>query len=329
MVTYPILLSLKKIEVKILDKSHTKYIIDINQRYHMFCTHIKQISYPPSYITVAGFLSKFVEDHKGSAKSINNITSAIHVMCHYIEVDWLTESQIYQLNKVKKQLKLNDTVAINRKSPILLNMLRIAVLKVWNLNDPIDHLVSTMSLVAHNCLFRGQDLLYGIKVYNVTWNFNDQLVTIHVKPGKTAKDGSGFKVYLKDFKGPSGYKFLLHWFKLNQLWNNKDYYIFPKVILPTKSYPNIKLDFRQKVEKSWFWKSISKMLQSLNYDSDEFSVHSFRAGGATDLFSIGIPYPKIKKYGRWKSDAALVYYRDEIEIAATIASAFGSGISNL
>ena len=118
MAIYPILLPLKKIELTILDKYHTKYIININQRYHMFCKHINQIGYPPSYTTVAGLLTKFVEKHKGSTKSI------IHVMCHYIEVNWLIESQVYQLNKIKKQIMLNDTIAIHRKSSILISILR-------------------------------------------------------------------------------------------------------------------------------------------------------------------------------------------------------------
>jgi hypothetical protein len=71
------------------------------------------------------------------------------------------------------------------------------------------------------------------------------------------------------------------------------------------------------------------MLTSLNLDSSNYSLHSFRAGGATDLFKVGVPYPKIQKYGRWKSDAALVYYRDEIEIAASAAVAFGNGVNNI
>ena len=33
-------------------------------------------------------------------------------------------------------------------------------------------------------------------------------------------------------------------------------------------------------------------------------------------------YAYIKKYGRWKSDVALIYYRDEDMIASKVASAF-------
>ena len=149
-----------------------------------------------------------------------------------------------------------------------------------------------------------------------------------LKPGKVSKDGSGFKVYIKDFLGPSFYKFIHQWFNINKLWYKNDLYIFPKIIIPTKTFPNLTMDFNQNASRPWFHKQIMNMLSSLNMDSSLYSLHSFRAGGATDLFMVGIPYPKIQKYGRWKSDAALVYYRDEMEIATSVAIAFGSGMNN-
>ena len=326
--TYPILLSLQRIEMKIMDKAHSNYIVNINRRYLEFCNSIRQLGYPASYISVAGFISMFVEQHNGSSKSINNIISAIHVMCHYINVKWLSDADTYQLNKIKKQLHLNDTIAIKRRSPIILGVIRHAIINIWNLNNMVDLLIATMSLCAHNGLLRAQDLFSGIKVKNVSWNFENKSVTIHMKPGKVAKDGSGFKVYIKDFLGPSFYKFIHQWFNINKLWYKNELYIFPKIIIPTKTFPNLTMDFNQNASRPWFHKQIMNMLSSLNMDSSLYSLHSFRAGGATDLFMVGIPYPKIQKYGRWKSDAALVYYRDEMEIATSVAIAFGSGVNN-
>jgi len=312
-----------------MDKSHSDYIININQRYLHFCYSVKLLGYPPSYTSIAGFISMFVEQHQGSAKSINNIVSAIHVMCYYLKVNWLSEGEVYQLNKIKKQLHLNDNIAVRRRSPILLEMIRAAMINVWNLNDPVDLLIATMSLCAHNGLLRAQDLFCGIKVKHLSWDLKAKSVAIHLKPGKVAKDGCGFKVYIKDFLGPSFYKLILHWFNINKLWYQAELYIFPKSIQPTKAYPNQSMDFHQNSSRPWFLRCIQRMLTSLNLDSSNYSLHSFRAGGATDLFKVGVPYPKIQKYGRWKSDAALVYYRDEIEIATSAAVAFGNGVNNI
>ena len=51
-------------------------------------------------------------------------------------------------------------------------------------------------------------------------------------------------------------------------------------------------------------------VERIGLSGGNFAGHSLRAGGATDLFAAGVPYPVIKKFGRWKSDAALLYYRD-------------------
>ncbi len=57
-------------------------------------------------------------------------------------------------------------------------------------------------------------------------------------------------------------------------------------------------------------------------DKQFYSGHSLRAWGATDLFVAKVPYPIIKKAGRWKSDAGLVYHRDDDDVAKVLTEAF-------
>jgi integrase len=72
----------------------------------------------------------------------------------------------------------------------------------------------------------------------------------------------------------------------------------------------------------WFRRQVKIAMTSIGHDPDYYSGHSFRAGGATELFAIGLPYEQIKKFGRWKSDAALIYYRDQDHIEEAVAKAF-------
>ena len=58
-------------------------------------------------------------------------------------------------------------------------------------------------------------------------------------------------------------------------------------------------------------------------DIVDYSGHSLRAGGATDLFVKRVPYYLIKKMGRWKSDAALLYYRSDKDVYEAVRKAFG------
>jgi hypothetical protein len=65
-------------------------------------------------------------------------------------------------------------------------------------------------------------------------------------------------------------------------------------------------------------------LKSIGIDGNRFGAHSLRAGGATDLFRAGVYYPTIKKFGRWKSDSALLYFRDQEETVETVMEAFAN-----
>ena len=64
-------------------------------------------------------------------------------------------------------------------------------------------LAATISLVGHDCLFRGQETFSGIQVKDVKWNLDQRIVTLHIgspqEPGKVAQDGSGYDVHIGDY----------------------------------------------------------------------------------------------------------------------------------
>ena len=61
------------------------------------------------------------------------------------------------------------------------------------------------------------------------------------------------------------------------------------------------------------------MLTGLVYDPYSFSVYSHSAGGVNYLFA------EVMKHGRWRTDTALIYYRDKDRLVFKVAYAFGSG----
>ena len=67
---------------------------------------------------------------------------------------------------------------------------------------------------------------------------------------------------------------------------------------------------------------IREALTRAGLDGKQYGAHSLRAGGATDLFRAGVYYPTIKKFGRWNSDTALIYYRDQEQTTETVMKAF-------
>ena len=67
---------------------------------------------------------------------------------------------------------------------------------------------------------------------------------------------------------------------------------------------------------------IKRSVASLGLNPSLYSCHSLRAGGATDLFTARVPYPIIKTMGRWKSDVAIIYFRDQDDMSRAVFKGF-------
>ena len=89
-------------------------------------------------------------------------------------------------------------------------------------------------------------------------------------------------------------------------------------------FPALKSDegLNKTVSSSWVRSRIKDMAIKNGQCSEDFSGHSLRAGGATDLFVARVPYYLIKMMGRWKSDAAMIYYRSEDDVCYAVSKAF-------
>ena len=108
------------------------------------------------------------------------------------------------------------------------------------------------------------------------------------------------------------------------LWGRKSLYIFPRVLQASSSH-KAQMIFTEPTSKKWYERQLSLMLTGLGYEASHFSVHSHRAGGATDLFAAGLTLAEVMKHGRWETDTALIYYRDKNRLVFKVAYAFGTG----
>ena len=61
-------------------------------------------------------------------------------------------------------------------------------------------------------------------------------------------------------------------------------------------------------------------LAKLGYDATQFSMHSFRAGGATAAANAGVPDRLFKRHGRWRSESAKDgYVKDSVESRLSVS----------
>lgn len=109
-----------------------------------------------------------------------------------------------------------------------------------------------------------------------------------------------------------------HWDHLQLQERSPDTPLFPRVSGGTVA----SIDWSVRVNKQdWVQSWLRPLLLQAGYNPTLYSGHSFRSGGATDLFAVGVP-PRLIQ-GRWKSDAFWLYVRDNPELrCASIAAAF-------
>ena len=56
-------------------------------------------------------------------------------------------------------------------------------------------------------------------------------------------------------------------------------------------------------------KTLKMLLKKIGLDSTVYNCHSFRIGRSTDLFKYGYDVERIKRLGRWRSNAVYKYLR--------------------
>lgn len=282
------------------------------------------VAFPASYKSVGGYLAEKVTALAGSSKTVRNWVSSLCVYSTTQGIPWLSPGDLIKLKRIRRQLELDDKTDVERKRPFVLAMIQDALQQeIWRPQESdYDLLCATVVLVGHNGLLRGGELLYGLRGKDVTWNNTGSSVSLHLAWTKTARRGCGVDVRITDYPGPSAYKFLHRWYFRRSMHKHGDMYVFPRAVQAGVGR-EVSFDHSVPAGVRWLRVVIKDAVAKLGRDPHHYSGHSLRAGGATDLFVLRVPYPQIKKYGRWDSDAAMVYYRDEIEVSVTVAKAFG------
>jgi hypothetical protein len=292
------------------------------RRYRTWCVSNSLVPFPVHYLSIAGFLCHHVSINGGSAKSVNNIISAIKTQCNLCSLPWLSAHDWLLVSKVKSQLQLVDSSPIARKRPFTTHMLRDLLLLV-NLDDQSQYLSLMLMWMCHDALLRSGELFSGILCSDLEWHLSSSFVSLSLLRSKANRKGPPEIIQIMDYEGVCSYKLLLAWYTRHKLWNCKHKVLVPTI---TSLYPSVSFNFNITASISWWRSILNKSIKLLNLNPKLFSGHSFRAGGATDLFNAGVPTVIIKKMGRWKSDAVMIYHRDEIEVGRKVAAAFGSQI---
>ena len=104
-------------------------------------------------------------------------------------------------------------------------------------------------------------------------------------------------------------------FDLYGLWDKPNSFVYP-------AFVRGKLDWSLSLSTTQLCVLITSATKRIGADPSRFANHSLHAGGATDLFRCGVYYPTLKKFGRWKTDTALIYYRDDEGVSDAVFNGF-------
>jgi hypothetical protein len=318
------------------DRASNKAMNNLAAKYKLFCRNNNFISYPASAMSMSAYICFHVVKNNGSAKSIGSVISLIKKYGVIKGYSWLSLTDATKLDEVRKELLFRDTNPVEMKKPFTLELI-MRIINILNLNNDEELLFALCMLLCHNGLFRSAELFSGLQVNKLVWNHRDKCVTVQIDRSKRNQAGGPQFILISDYNGLSAYKLLVEWFDRHKLWNQPELYILPRIISTsnnnykrdTLKSRRINLDFTMSGSIYWWRRWIVKGCGKIGLDSKYYSGHSFRAGGATDLFTARVPFHIIKKMGRWKSDSSCMrYYRDDIDIAEAVALAFGNACSH-
>ena len=194
---------------------------------------------------------------------------------------------------------------------------------LWHNNLPVvhNHLISvstwTASLVAFWSLARGSEVLSNSaakpdRFRTLQWDqveVFDTHAVIHLTTSKNDRYHQGADLLLPRL---DDHRFcpvfwLARMAKLQHRYRNKRNWVF----ITNHDTPLAMQEFRREFRNT---------IRLLGLDPSKFNTHSFRIGGATELFRRGVSVDVIKKLGRWKGDTFEMYTRPAADICATWAS---------
>jgi hypothetical protein len=287
------------------------------QRFVAFCDQQGRSHSPPSYEGVGDYLASFVDRQQGSAKSVSNVMSQLRTYYRdVLQQPFLSNHAEFRVSKLIGELQLADTAPVNQKDAFRARQLFKAVAQS-DTTTVVGLQRAVNVALPQNIMLRTAETCGPVRVGDLIWADNGKSATLGLRqPQKTSTTGAVTWITFYESTHPcSGWQLLLKLRKARNLDDHPGQFLFcgtPRGVLTPM----------QRVTPTAMRASIKAFASSIGLDPRRYSGHSLRAGGATDMFARGLPYYVIKKMGRWKSDAALLYFRSEHSVARTAARTF-------
>ena len=282
------------------------------------------VSIPASVGHIALYLSFLLRKKKTSAVSLAH--AALKWVHGFLPTQHNPADTVLCRNLVEAE-KRQRLVPIKKKQPASVNLIKEIISTFAHKNASLKDLRSaTMFAVCFAGLFRAKELL-GIRVCDI--QFESDHARIHVPTSKTDVYREGQDVFIwKSNTNSCPVSLLRRYLCLAGITapvsNNS--YLFRNVVY-LKSVNKYVLGNRV-LSYTRFRELFKECLKEIGQDEHAYSLHSFRAGGATAIVQ-NFPDLKskerlLKLHGRWKSDVAKdMYIHEDIHERLSVSKCMG------
>ena len=272
--------------------------------YLIFSRSIGVDAFPVTFTSIGLFLIQYCRRFGHTARSIPVILSHLRRANRSYSDTWLDGEGEYRLRDLITSLRKHDQSPPMRKLPITHDVMD----KIQAAGDTTDlrhfqHI--SVSRVARDALLRGKELI-KLRVGEMRWNADRTKVTITIHHSKANKFGPPELVTNCDYGSSSGVAYLREYFRIVNLDNAPP----GRPLWPLIAADN-SVQWHHALPKTVFIRTARTLLAKAGFPATRFAGHSYRSGGATDLWESHRCRPlTLKLHGRWRSDAYRLYIRD-------------------
>ena len=298
-----------------LEESSQANMASVVRCYIQCCESLGLRPFPVSFRTLGLYFVQYCHRFGHTTRSVPGIISHLKRANRSRGGAWLSEGDKARLDDVIAGLKKYDRTATARKLPMTHDVLD-AVQAVADMTVLQQYQHITMARVAHDALLRGVELI-KLRVADLQWAQDGKSVTLLIHLSKANKVGPVERVTISDFGDTSAVAYLREYIRLMGFPSGSACPLWP-VISPAGVIHRSKA-----TPKRVFVAKARQLLAKAGFSAKDYSGHSYRSGGATDLWRSHRCRPlTIKLHGRWKSDAYRLYIRDNPQdTAAEVAAA--------
>lgn len=211
-------------------------------RYQAWCHQRRLSAWPPTHSNLAGFLCHYVEENRGSTRSVRNVVSQLRVHARRLAHPWMSEQDSYKVRRTIAALEHHDDRGTPAKRPATLGVL-LLVIRRLDLTCPVNRMMRLSLLLGHNGLLRAGEPVSGLQVQDLQWNWRRKEVAIRLSRSKTHRSGPPEEIIYHQYPGICAFLLLRQWLTEWSLWKTPGAYILPKAT--SESRREATLDFSQ------------------------------------------------------------------------------------